>query len=78
LYADVDQTNVASFNSIDLDAQYRGLKDWKFALSVVNLLNKAPPYDSAALLFFPGGTPYDPLTYDDLGRMISFHVTWSF
>ena len=72
------QKTVASFNSVDLDGEYRGLKDWKFRLSVVNLLNRYPPYDSAALLFFPGGAPYDPVTYDDLGRMISLHVTRSF
>lgn len=72
------QKNVASYNSIDLDGEYRGLKDWKLRLSVVNLLNRYPPYDSAALLFFPTGVPYDPLTYDDLGRMIDLHVTYSF
>lgn len=72
------QKNVASLNAVDLDAEYRGLKNWRFDLSVINVFNHYPPYDSAALLFFPTGTPYDPVTYDDLGRMIDLHFTYSF
>jgi iron complex outermembrane receptor protein len=72
------QQNVSSFQAVDLNAEYRGLKNWKFDLTVVNLFNRYPPYDSAALLFFPTGAPYDPITYDDLGRMIDLHVTYSF
>jgi iron complex outermembrane recepter protein len=71
------QQNVASFDSVDLAGEYRGLKNWKFALSVVNLFNRYPPYDSAALLVFQAG-PFDPATYDDLGRMIDLHVAYSF
>jgi iron complex outermembrane recepter protein len=70
------QVNVASFDAVDLDAEYRGLQNWKFVLSVVNLFNRYPPYDSSALNFSPTGTPYDPFTYDDMGRMIDFHVTY--
>jgi iron complex outermembrane recepter protein len=70
------QVNVASFDAVDLDAEYRGLKNWKFVLSVVNLFNRYPPYDSSALNFSPTGTPYDPFTYDDMGRIIDFHVTF--
>ncbi len=72
------QKDVASFNALDLNAEYRGLQNWKFDLAIVNLLNRQPPYDSGALLFFPSNTPYDPVTYDDLGRMIDFHVTYKF
>jgi iron complex outermembrane recepter protein len=79
------QQSVSAFNAIDLYGQYRGLKNWKFSISVVNLFNNEPPYDSAALLFFSpngigGGTipPYDPVTYDDLGRMVDLHVSYSF
>jgi iron complex outermembrane receptor protein len=74
------QVNVASYNAVDLDAEYRGLKNWKFVLSVVNLFNRYPPYDSAALLegtFGPGSPPYDTFTYDDMGRMIDLHITYS-
>jgi iron complex outermembrane receptor protein len=72
------QVNVASFDAVDLDAEYRGLKNWKFVLSVVNLFNRYPPYDSSALNFSPTGTPYDPFTYDDMGRMIDLHATFRF
>jgi iron complex outermembrane recepter protein len=72
------QKSVASFNSLDLNAEYRGLPNFKFNLTVVNVLNRQPPYDSGALLFFPSNTPYDPVTYDDLGRMIDLHVTYKF
>jgi outer membrane receptor protein involved in Fe transport len=68
---------VASFEAVDLAGEYRGLKNWKVSLSVVNLFNRYPPYDSAALLVFQAG-PYDPATYDDLGRMIDLHVTYAF
>jgi iron complex outermembrane receptor protein len=71
------QVNVASFDAVDLDVEYRGLKNWKFVMSVVNLFNRYPPYDSSALNFSPTGTPYDPFTYDDMGRMIDLHVTFT-
>jgi iron complex outermembrane receptor protein len=73
------QLNIASYNAVDLNLEYRGLENWKFALGVVNLFNRQPPYDSGALLFLssPGG-PFDPTTYDDLGRIIDLHVTYKF
>jgi iron complex outermembrane receptor protein len=79
------QQSVSAFNAIDLHGQYHGLKNWKFSMSIVNLFNNKPPYDSAAVRFFSGngvggGTipPYDPVTYDDLGRMVDLHVLYSF
>ena len=73
------QLNIASYNAVDLNAEYRGREHWKFSLAVVNLLNRQPPYDSGALLFLssPGG-PFDPTTYDDLGRIINLRVTYKF
>jgi outer membrane receptor protein involved in Fe transport len=73
------QLKIASYNAVDLNAEYRGLENWRFLLGVVNLLNRQPPYDSGALIFLssPGG-PYDPTTYDDLGRMINLRVTNEF
>ena len=73
------QLNIASYNAVDLNLEYRGLENWKFALGVVNLFNRQPPYDSGALLFLssPGG-PFDPTTYDDLGRIVDLHVTYKF
>jgi outer membrane receptor protein involved in Fe transport len=73
---DITQVNVASFDAVDLDAEYHGLKNWKFVLSVVNLFNRSPPYDSSWLRFGPIAMPYDAFTYDDMGRMIDFHVTF--
>ncbi|HEV2700440.1 MAG TPA: TonB-dependent receptor [Steroidobacteraceae bacterium] len=72
------QKNVASFESVDLNGEYRGLKNFKFTLSVVNLFNRQPPYDSGALNFLQPDTPYDPYTYDDFGRMVDFHVSYTF
>jgi iron complex outermembrane recepter protein len=73
------QLNIASFDAVDLNFEYRGLQNWTVDLGVVNLFNRQPPYDSGALLFLssPGG-PFDPTTYDDLGRMVDLHVTFKF
>jgi iron complex outermembrane recepter protein len=76
--ANTTQVRVSGYGAIDLYAQYKGLKNWSFSLSVVNLTDSQPPYDSAALNFFPTNTPYDPVTYDDLGRMVDLHVSYSF
>jgi len=73
----LNQTNVAAFNAIDLHGEYRWRK-WKFDLTVVNITDNKPPYDSANLLFGVIGTPYDLFTYDDMGRMVDMHVSYSF
>jgi outer membrane receptor protein involved in Fe transport len=69
---------VENFDAVDLEAQYRGMKHWLISMAVVNLFNRQPPYDSGALLYFPTHLPYDPFTYDDLGRMVDLHVTYKF
>jgi iron complex outermembrane receptor protein len=69
---------VASYTTWDLHGEYKGLKNWKFSATVVNLFNRQPPYDSGALLYFPTHTPYDPMQYDDRGRMIDVHASYSF
>jgi iron complex outermembrane recepter protein len=71
------QQRVASFSSVNLDGEYHGLPNWNFALSVVNLFDRQPPYDSAALLY-SFNTPYDVTLYDALGRTISLRVTYKF
>ena len=73
------QLNVEPYTAVDLNAEYRGLENWKISLTVINVFNRQPPYDSGSLLFawgFP--VPYDLGTYDDLGRMIDLHVTYKF
>jgi iron complex outermembrane receptor protein len=72
------QPYVENFDAVDLEAQYRGMKHWLISMAVVNLFNRQPPYDSGALLYFPTHLPYDPFTYDDLGRMVDLHVTYKF
>lgn len=72
------QWKVGSYTAVDLNVQYRALENWKFSLTVVNLFNRQPPYDSAALLFLTPGMPFDPGTYDDMGRMVDFHVIFQF
>lgn len=72
------QLYVGPYNAVDLNAEYRGLQNLRIALSVINVFNRQPPYDSGAMLFAFGPVPYDIGTYDDLGRMIDLHVTYSF
>jgi iron complex outermembrane receptor protein len=72
------QENVGSFTAIDLYGEYRFRKNWKFSMTVVNVADRDPPYDSANLRFGVIGTPYDLFTYDDFGRMIDLHVAYSF
>jgi iron complex outermembrane receptor protein len=73
------QLYVGPYNAVDLNVAYRGLEKWKFSLSVINLFNRQPPYDSGAMLFaFGVPVPYDIGTYDDLGRMVDLHVSYSF
>ena len=69
---------MASFTAIDLYGEYRFRKNWKFSMTVVNVADRDPPYDSANLRFGVIGTPYDLFTYDDFGRMIDLHVSYTF
>jgi iron complex outermembrane receptor protein len=75
------QQSVASYTSLDLDGQYRW-KNWKATLSIINLTDKQPPYDSSALLFGsfapPVAQPFDTGLYDALGRMIDLHLSYTF
>jgi iron complex outermembrane receptor protein len=75
-------TNPESFTTpsnmtLDLFGEYRGLKNWSFRASVVNLFNVAPPYDQLALAF-SGYEPYDQTLYDPRGRIIDLHVQYNF
>ncbi len=70
--------DAGSFTTLDLFAQYRGFKNWKISGTIVNVMNIEPPYDADALTYFPTHMPYDPTMYDNFGRMIDLHVSYSF
>ncbi|HEX4051263.1 MAG TPA: TonB-dependent receptor [Steroidobacteraceae bacterium] len=73
------QPYVASWDAVDLNGEYRGLKNWKLDLSVVNVMNRYPPYDSSQLIAsYITNAPYDSTLYDDFGRMVDFHFTYTF
>ena len=77
----LSQQSVSPYASIDLDGQYRW-RNWKASLSIINLTDNRPPYDSSALLFGtfapPAAQPFDIGLYDALGRMIDLHLSYTF
>jgi iron complex outermembrane recepter protein len=66
-----------SNTTLDLYGEYRGLKNWTFRFSVVNVFNVEPPYDNFALAF-SGYEPYDQTLYDPRGRVMDLHVQYNF
>jgi iron complex outermembrane receptor protein len=78
IFGATTQVNVEPFTAVDLNAEYRGIENWKFSLSVVNAFNRQPPYDSSALLFLGLNQAWDSTLYDDMGRTIDLHVTYKF
>jgi iron complex outermembrane receptor protein len=77
----VTQKSVSSYSAVDLDGQYRW-RNWKAILSIINVTDSKPPYDSSALLFGtfapPVSQPFDTGLYDPLGRMIDLHISYTF
>ncbi|HEX4597495.1 MAG TPA: TonB-dependent receptor [Burkholderiaceae bacterium] len=75
------QHSVSPYTSVDLDGQYRW-RNWKATLSIINVTDNQPPYDSSALLFGtfapPVAQPFDTGLYDPLGRMIDLHLSYTF
>jgi iron complex outermembrane recepter protein len=75
------QQSVSPYSAIDLDGQYRW-RNWKATLSIINVTDNHPPYDSSALLFGtfapPVAQPFDIGLYDALGRMIDLHISYTF
>jgi iron complex outermembrane receptor protein len=71
------QGTVSAFTPVDLYGEYR-LKNWKVSLTVVNVADIKPPYDSANLRFGVIPMPYDLFTYDDFGRMVDLHLSYTF
>jgi iron complex outermembrane receptor protein len=76
--AGFSQQRVASFTVLDVYGEFRYNKNWKASLTVVNVADRKPPYDSANLNAGPIAAPYDIFTYDDFGRMIDLHVAYTF
>jgi iron complex outermembrane recepter protein len=68
---------VGSNTTLDLFGEYRGLRNWRFRFSVVNVFNVAPPYDHFSLLF-QGYQAYDQTLYDPRGRIVDLHVQYDF
>lgn len=77
----LSQQSVSPYASVDLDGQYRW-RNWKVSLSIINVTDNKPPYDSSALLFGtfapPVAQPFDIGLYDALGRMIDLHLSYTF
>jgi len=62
---------VASQTTIDLYGEYRGVKHWTFSMSVLNLLNRRPPFDAYDF-------PFDITMYAPTGRFVSAHAEYKF
>jgi iron complex outermembrane receptor protein len=77
----LSQQSVSPYASVDLDGQYRW-RSWKVSLSIINVTDNKPPYDSSALRFGtfapPVAQPFDIGLYDALGRMIDLHLSYTF
>jgi iron complex outermembrane receptor protein len=75
------QQSASPYASIDLNGQYRW-RNWKATLSIINVTDNQPPYDSSALLAGtfapPVSQPFDIGLYDALGRMIDLHLSYTF
>jgi len=72
-----EAAHVPSFSTIDLYAEYDGLKGWKFSASVVNLTNATPPWDWFAFAA-SGYEPFDQTLYDARGRVMGFRAQYRF
>jgi iron complex outermembrane receptor protein len=77
----LSQNSVSPYAVVDMTGQYTW-KNWKAVLSIINVADSRPPYDSSALLFGtfapPVAQPYDIGLYDDFGRMIDLHLAYTF
>jgi len=72
-----EAAQVASYSTVDLFAQYTGLKKWTFSASVINLANATPPWDWFAFSF-SGYEPFDQTLYDARGRVIALRAQYRF
>jgi len=63
--------NVASQTTLDIYGEYKGIKHWTIYGSVINLLNRRPPFDAYSY-------PFDITMYDATGRFASIHAEYKF
>jgi len=64
-------SNVHSYTSFDIYAEYRGFKNWTLSASVTNVFNKQPPFDGGI------GGPSTQL-YSLIGRFANLHAAYKF
>lgn len=63
--------NVGSQTTLDIYGAYKGFKHWTIYGSVLNLLNRRPPFDAYSY-------PFDITMYDATGRFASIHAEYKF
>ncbi len=64
-------SNVHSYTSYDLYAEYRGFKNWNLSASVTNLFDKQPPWDGGL-----GGISTQ--LYSPMGRFMNIRAAYKF
>ncbi len=70
-FANVLASNVHSYTSYDLYAEYRGFKNWNLSASITNLFDKQPSWDGGA-----GGISTQ--LYSLMGRFMNFRAAYKF
>jgi iron complex outermembrane receptor protein len=64
-------SQVHSYTSYDLYAEYRGFKNWNLSASITNLFDKQPPWDGGE-----GG--FSTQLYSPIGRFINLRADYKF
>jgi len=66
-----ESANVPSLTTLDLYAEYRGVKNWRFTGAINNVFNTPPPWDWQA-------APFDVTLYDARGRAVELRASYQF
>jgi len=66
-----ESANVPSMTTLDLYAEYRGIKNWRFTGAINNVFNTTPPWDWFS-------TPFDGTLYDARGRAVELRASYQF
>jgi len=70
-YCDVTASYTSAFTTLDLYAEYRGIKNWRFSAALNNVFNSTPPWDYLS-------QPFDITLYDARGRAIELRAQYKF